>query len=146
MAQETTQSPISILHSRPASVTLLALGVLIISGINLLRFVQAIRQWDFLSEMLSISPFYLAATGLFWGSLWLVAAWGLWRGRRWAPSLTIIASLAYTLYYWLDRLLLASDSPGINWPFTTALNAALLFLTAWILTRSKAKAFFQRKR
>jgi uncharacterized membrane protein (DUF2068 family) len=117
-----------------------------ISGINLLRFVQAIRQWDFLSELLSIPPFYLAATGLFWGILGLVAAWGLWRGRRWAPSLTIVAALAYTLYFWLDRLLLSSDGPGINWPFVSTLNAALLFLTAWILTRGRAKAFFQGKR
>jgi hypothetical protein len=117
-----------------------------ISGINLLRFVQAIRQWDFLSELLSISPFYLAATGLFWGSLWLAAAWGLWRGRRWAPSLTILAAVTYTLYYWLDRLLLSGDSPGINWPFAAAINAALLFLTVRILTRSRVKAFFQEKR
>jgi hypothetical protein len=128
------------------SVTLLILGVLMISGINLLRFVQAIRQWEFLRELLSISPFYLAATGLFWGSLGLVTAWGLWRGQRWAPSITILAALTYTLYSWLDRLLLSGDGPGINWPFASALNAALLFLTAWILTRSRAKAFFQGKR
>jgi hypothetical protein len=146
MAQETTQYPISNLHPRPFSVTLLLLGVLMVSGIYLLRFAQAIRQWEFLSELLRIPPFYLAATGLFWGSIGLMLAWGLWRGRRWAPVLTLAAALAHSMYYWLDRLLLSGEGPGTNWPFAAAANVVLLFLSAWIFTRKRARAFFQGNR
>jgi uncharacterized membrane protein (DUF2068 family) len=122
------------------------LGVLMISGIHLLRFIQTIRQWEFLGELLSISPLYLAATGLFWGGVGLILAWGLWRGRRWAPVLTLSAALAYSLYYWLDRLLLSGERPGTNWPFATAANVVLLFLSTWILTHRRARAFFQGNR
>ena len=42
-----TQIPDSPVHtrSRPFRVTLLAVGVLTIAGLNLLRLIEAVRQW-----------------------------------------------------------------------------------------------------
>ncbi len=136
----------SIIHQkspRPLSVTLLALGVLSIASLNLLRLVDAVRLWDFLSKLLPISPLYLALTGLIAGGIGLFLAWGLWKGRGWAPRFTMLASLAYAAYYWLDRLLLSNaDSRRSNLPFSVGATLVLLALIFYILSRRRAKAFF----
>lgn len=128
---------------RPFRVTLLALGVLSIAVLNLFRLVQTIQEWSFLSGLLTIPPLYLALSGLGWGLVGLVLAGGLWLGRPWAPRLTRLASLAYCLYYWLDRLLLVN--PAIwrtNLPFTAGATLILLIIVLWILSVRKVKAFF----
>jgi hypothetical protein len=136
------EAPSNHAVARPFSVTLAAPGVLIISGINLLRFVEALRQWQFLSALLPISPLYLVLSGLAWGGIGLSIVWGLWLGYRWAaPSLRWAAS-AYTLYYWIDRLTLSSPDVETNWLFAAVFNAIILSLIFWILSRRKAKAFF----
>ena len=128
-------------NPRPFSVTLLALGVLTIATINLIRFALTLAQWQFLNEILLIPPLYLAISGLIWGLVWLPIAWGLWRGYGWVPRLTLLATLAYTLYYWLDRLLL-SNNAGSNWRFAIVFNIILITIIYWLLSRRKAKAFF----
>ncbi len=129
-------------RSRPFSVTLLALGVLTLAGINLLRFVVSLEQRKFLIEILPISPLYLTATGLIWGLTGLILALGLWAGRRWSVAGTGLASLAYSLYHWLDRLFVVAEGAGRNWLFTLALNIFLLAVVYWCLMNRKAKAFF----
>lgn len=128
--------------SRPFSVTLLVLGVLIIAIVNGIRFILAISQWEFLNDILPISPIYLVLSGLVWSLILLPLVWGLWRGYSWAPRLTMISSLAYTLYYWLDRLFLTTNYGGQNWPFVIVFNIILLISIYWILSRRKARAFF----
>jgi hypothetical protein len=128
---------------RPLGVTLLTLGVLSIASLNLLRLVDAIRLWGFLGKLLPISPLYLALTGLIAGGAGLILVWGLWKGREWAPPFCRLASLAYIMYYWLDRLLLSNaDSRRSNLPFSVGVTLVLLALVFWILSRPKAKAFF----
>jgi len=128
--------------SRPWSVTLLALAVLSIATLNLLRCWQAFAQRHFLSELLSISPMYLALSGLFWGLMGLPLFWSLWKGKNWAPRLALSASVAYSLYYWVDRLLLKMGVTYGNIPFTLIANLAILGLIYWILSRKKAITFF----
>lgn len=130
-------------RSRPGRVTLLALGVLSIGGLNLLRCFQAVRQWTFLEALLPVSPLYLALSGLFWAVVWLALAWGLWGGRRWAQRFSLLAALFYTLYFWVDRLLLSAEGAGSNWPFVAGLNVALLVLLGWILFSPRSIDFFQ---
>lgn len=129
-------------NKRPFSVTLLTLGVLTIATVNIIRFLLTILQWEFLNDILPISPVYLAFSGLVWSLVLLPQAWGLWRGYSWAPRLTLITSLAYSLYYWLDRLLLTANYGGQNWPFVIVFNIILIVSIYWILSRRKASAFF----
>ncbi len=128
--------------SRPCSVTLLTLGVLTIATINIIRFLFSLFQWEFLNEILPVSPAYLAVSGLVWSLVLLTQAWGLWRGYSWAPRLTLVTSLAYTLYYWLDRLYLTTNYGGQNWPFVLVFNIILLASIYWILSGRKTRAFF----
>jgi hypothetical protein len=130
---------------RPKSVTMLAVMVLILAGLNLDRLIQSLLQWNFLQALLPISPVFLAASGLVWGAAALVLFVGLWSGRSWAHGLARWGSLAFFLYHWLDRLLL--ENP-VTWrfktPFFIGLTVLTLGLVFWILSRPKVKSFFRR--
>jgi len=130
------------LMPRPFSVTLLAIAVLTIAGFNLLRFVGAILQREFLSEFPTISLPYLILSGLIWAASGLICAWSLWRHKSWAPRFTFAFALVYSLYYWLERILLSDSNSWTNAPFIIGVNILLLLITGWVLTRLKAKAFF----
>lgn len=127
---------------RPFSVTLLALGVLTIAGLNLTRLIEAIDLRVFLAEYPEVPVLYLALSGLFWGMLGFPIFWGLWSGRRWALPTTIAYALAYSVYFWVDRLMSAVRISERNSPFMVGANLFLLLMTGWILSRRKARSFF----
>jgi hypothetical protein len=134
---------------RPFSVTLLALGVLSIAVIQMIRFILALNQWDFLDSLPGVSPLYLAATGLIWATLSLPLAVGLWFGQSWAPMFTLIGGCVFIFFIWFDRLFVAALpltlESGSSWPFSLAVTTIILALTIWILSRPKAKVFFRRE-
>lgn len=128
---------------RPFLVTLVAILVLTITGIHLVRFIQTLSWWDFLSSLPRISPVYLALTGLIWTLAGLPIFFGLWLGRPGLPKATRLLAVAYALYVWLDRLLVANvEYEMVNWPFAAALTALLLFIVLWTFSRPPVKAFF----
>ena len=140
---------------RPFSVTLLMLGVLIITVVNLTRFVLSLRVWSFLASQSGISPLYLAVSGLIWAVAGSFLIWGLWRAKCWAPRLMQAVALTYALYYWLDLLFL-KDHPvnragmaislvlPINWQFSAGVTVVCLAFMVWTLGRSKVKAYFSQ--
>ena len=142
MKNKTDDYRLSDHHSRPLSVTMLTFGVLTLAGLNLVRFIAACQQREFLANLLPVSPLYLALSGLVWAVIGLVLAYGLWTGKPIAVGGTLVAALAYTLYYWFDRSLLAADAPAANWPFAVLINLCLLVMVFWILFRPKARIFF----
>lgn len=126
---------------RPFSVTLLALGVLILASAHALRLFRALELWNFISAMVEFLPVYLVAGSLVWSTIGILLAWGLWRGQSWSVQAMKVAVFLYSLYYWLDRLLV-SNTPPNNLPFAVAVNLVILLVVFWILTRQKAKVFF----
>ena len=127
---------------RPFSVTLLALGVLTIAGLNLTRLIEAIILRDFLSEFPSVPVLYLALSGLFWGITAIPLGWGLWSGRGWAPRYTTVYALVYTAYFWADRLIFGAYAAERNFPFVVGANLLLLLITWWILSSRNSRSFF----
>ncbi len=130
-------------RKRPFSVTFLAGLVLLVAVSNILRLAQAVLDWGFLAGLLAYLPVYLALTGLVWGALGLPLAWGIWRGKSWAPRICHLALLIYSIYYWFDRLVL----PGYvgrnsNWQFAAGINLLILVWDFWSLTHRKARDFF----
>lgn len=122
----------------------MALLVLSFTVVNLIRFYQAITLWDMLTSLsLSVSPLYLALSGLVWGLVGLPLSWGIWRGRAWARRALWLSALSFAGYYWVDRFIVASD-PGrwVYWPFRLGATLALLLLVYWIFSRPRVKAFF----
>jgi hypothetical protein len=142
MEPDERKTPTVAARRRPTGVTLLAIGVLIFAGINLVRFIGSLQQREFLAGLLPISPFYLSISGLVWLVVGCILAWGLWLGRHWAVRATLVGVLAYSLYYWIDRLLLAAEKPGYNWLFSVVTNLLLLGIVFWVLNNRKAKIFF----
>jgi len=141
------------LYKRPWSVTLLALGVLIITVINFIRFVLSIRYWGFLSSRLGISPIYLALSGFIWSAAGLILLWGLWKAKIWAPKLMQAVALTYALYYWLDHIFLMEHSINgardairlllpSNWQFSAGVTVVSLAYMVWTMKRIKVKAYF----
>jgi hypothetical protein len=118
--------------------------VLIVAVMNLVRLGQSLVSWKFLETLLPVSPAYLAVTGLVWGTLGLLAAWRLWQGQAWARWFGLAFIILFLVYYWVDRLFLPGY-PGrnSNWQFAAGMNFLLIALSVWILTRPKAKRFFE---
>lgn len=150
---ESEAHPGVITIQRPGSVTLLAFGVLILAGFNLVRFVLSLRDWTFLAAQPGVSPSYLAITGFIWALAGAFLVWGLWKAKSWAPRLTQAVALTYALYYWLDLLFLR-DHPvngasgallavlPTNWQFSAGVTVVALAFMLWVLSRSKVKAYF----
>jgi len=143
MAHPQSDNETSSRPPRPKRVTLLAVGVLIITSLHLLRLIEAIRQWQFLSDLPDVSPLYLALTGLIWASTGLLLFWGLWRGHaraaRFAPGFLLV----FALYYWLDRIVIANRSVSLtNWPVTAALTIVGLAYTFWALRARASRDYF----
>jgi hypothetical protein len=131
-------------NRRPLSVTFLALGVLSFAIIHLGRFALALAEWSFLASLpLTVSPIYLAATGLIWGIAGLVLYPGLWFGKRWAKKSVFFAVLVYGLYYWLEQLVIM-DSPlrKVNWPFQITATVLILTYTNLVMRRPAARTYF----
>ena len=138
---------------RPHSVTILALGVLIITVLNLVRFGMSLVDWKFLASQPGVYPLYLALSGIVWGVAGVCLVFGLWRGKNWAPRLVQAVALTYALYYWLDLIFL-QDHPvdvktsilqvvlPVNWEFSAGLTSICLFYMAWTLNRKKVKTYF----
>src|SRR4030066_713049 len=139
--------------SRPARVTILALGVLIITINNRLRLLLSIANWDFLNSWPGVSPLYMVFTGLIWTLTGSLLFWGVWTAKPWAPKLMQAVALTYALYYWLDHVFLVdhpiSGAMGaqrallpVNWQFAAGATVVCLAYTAWTLRRPKVKAYF----
>ncbi len=127
---------------RPRLVTWLSLGVLIFSAIHLIRMALGLRLPPDLP--LTVPPAYIALNGGLWGLAGLAATYGLWRGRDWAIHLTRWGGLLYTVWYWLDRSLLArSDYARLTWPLGAVLTAFALGALLWALSRAHVRRYFR---
>lgn len=143
MTNSLTSSPGRSHTKRPLIVTSFAVAVLTISVLNLIRFIQAIRLWEFLSDLPGVSPVYLAASGLIWALLGLPLTWGLWRGNARAPAATRILIVTYCIYEWVERFIMARmGSQLVNWPFILVFTLIILGVIFWGLSRENVKAFF----
>jgi len=128
---------------RPLSVTIITWFVLIIAVMNLLRLIQAILQWNFLLEVIPVHPAYIAVSGLIWGVSGLALVWGLLRGLSWAPRLTRIFMVGYSVYYWLDRLFLFNPvDKTTNLIFLMSLTVIIILWVFWSISRQGAKDYF----
>ncbi len=128
---------------RPFAVTLLAFLVLIVAVIYLIRLILALQEWAFLAGMLQFLPVYLALTGLGWGVIGLLLAWGLWRGQSWVPRFARLALLIFSAYYWIDRFIRpGSTGRNSNWLFAVGLNVIILAWVFWRLSRPKVREYF----
>lgn len=127
---------------RPKSITFLAIFVLIIAAINLIRIVQVIKQWHFLTVVLSFPPVYQLISGIVWFVCGLIISLSLWYGRRNTPIFVILGGLFYSIYYWIDRFAISATPFDSNWLFLMIINGLIWIIIVWSLTREDAKNYF----
>lgn len=128
---------------RPVSVTILIIVVLLTGGLHLLRFIQSIKNWEFLEQLLPFSPLYFILSGLVWIILCLIILFGITKRKSWTILVLIGAAAGYSIYFWVDRFLLAELEGRIsNDIFTLILNIILLGILLFIISRSTVRDYF----
>ncbi len=127
---------------RPKCITIIALIMLIFTTINLIRVIQVMAQWQFLSTVLSHAPVYQLITGMVWflGGLTLLV--NIWYGKRNTPFFIMVGVVLYSIYYWIDRFAISSTPFDSNWLFMLIINGVLLIYIVWSLTRNNTKTYF----
>ena len=133
-------------RKRPFGVTILVLGVLTVAAFFWTRFTLAVRDAEIIASLSSsVSPAYLALTGLVFGLVGIPVALGLWFGKAWAPGSARRRGVALAVYYWLDfQLFVVSVAARGSWPFAAAMTALGLGWVFLVLSRPGAKTFFDQ--
>jgi hypothetical protein len=119
----------------PFRVTVLVWMVLWFTVWNAVRLWTAMAWRARLAEFAPVpGPLYIGLTGAFWLTAGILIVWSFWTAKPWTRTMIAGASLAYTAWYWADRLLL--QQPHTNWPFLAVFNLLALILVFWALRSS----------
>ncbi|MBN1669361.1 MAG: hypothetical protein JW862_19890 [Anaerolineales bacterium] len=142
----TIDAPAKAKRKRPERLEFLALLVLVFALLNLLRVIETVQEWQLLENLpLSVSPLYLLLSGAIWALVGFILAAGIWWGWRPAWLGTQVACLAYGVYYWLDRWLLAEPNVlAVRWPFMLLLTILFLLFAFASLWLPAGRAYFRR--
>ncbi len=124
---------------RSAVLIILSVVTLVVSLLGWLRLLVAVGGWDYLGEIApAVLPVYLAISGMIWALIGMVSAVGIWFRKRWALILLACAVASFTIWYWMDKLLLsANPEANSNWGFSLVFTICILvyfassILAAW---------------
>jgi len=128
---------------RPLSVTLLIAVVLIFMSLNIVRAITAFQSWPLLSSLpLKVPVSYFIVTGTLWGVNGLVLVFGLLTRKKWVLPLSMILTLGYPLYHWIDRFFIAEWTViKTRWQFDFGLTLLIILLAFWIFKHPKTSIF-----
>ncbi|NQS90804.1 MAG: hypothetical protein HQ574_00205 [Chloroflexi bacterium] len=146
MPGNVTTSNIPQEKGRPLGITLLSILYLIISFFHLFKFLMVVLQYSSLSVIpITVSPIYLAASGLIWGLSGIFLFWSLWKGKPWASPAAIALSLIFCLVFWMDRIWIADPiSFWTRWPFNLAITFIGLGGLLLVLNQKSSRRFFRK--
>ena len=115
---------------RPTTLKLLCAFVLLFVILNIIRIGGALDQWQVLMAMgPAVLPLYQVISGTIWAVMGLAAIIGLWIRRQWSFWLTCISGMLFTIWYWLERILLAgSPDANSNLLFSAILTCVILII------------------
>jgi len=136
--------PRSTQNNRPTLITLLSILFALGSLFSLIKFSQALLQWNNLKNLpLSISPAYLAIDGLVWWATGLVLSLALWRGKGWSRPAVMILSMVYSLEFWVDKIWIAEpEGLAQRWPINLLLTIIGLGMILLVLSRKSTRDYF----
>jgi hypothetical protein len=130
-------------RKRPFSVTLLAVLVLSITIVHLVRFINTLTLWNFLTELPGGSPIYLLLSGLIGFIAGALLSWGLWTGKPRAPLAAAILTVIYLSIQWLEQAIsVRAGNEFENWPFMVGITLIVLLFVFWTLLHASSKAYF----
>ncbi len=122
-------------HKRSFSLKILAIGWIVTAILSGLRFHQALSYWGMLLSLGEpVLPLSLAVSGVIWAVVGLVCAIGLWFKHIWAAWLSVCSAVLFSIWYWLDRMLLTrSEVAQVNLVFAILTTVMVLFIVGTIL-------------
>lgn len=123
----------------PFELTAFGLFVFGLAVWNGLRLGSAIFYWKTLADY-GTYPIYIGISGGFWLLTALFLAGGIWQGKIWAWSASMILSLSYSIWYWFDRLIM--QIPHSNWPIAFITTVILLLIILLILASPRTRKYF----
>jgi uncharacterized membrane protein len=130
-------------RKRPFSVTLLAVLVLSITIVHLVRFINTLTLWNFLTDLPGKSPTYLVLSGLAGFIAGALLFWGLWTGRARAPLAAAILTVIYLSLQWIEQIIsIRAGNEFENWPFMVGMTLIVLIFVFWTLLHAGSKAYF----
>jgi hypothetical protein len=92
----------------------------------------------------AVPPVYLLIRNGLWGVWGLLAAFGAFFGKAWAPRLILWGGSALVIWYWLDRLFLAqSGYSRANWPISAIVTVLAMASVGWVISRPVVQTYFQ---
>lgn len=119
----------------------MSLGVLIFAAVYWAGFVAGLSLPDL---PYAVPVAYLLLRNAVWGTWGLLAALSAFFGMHWAPRLISWGGLAFLVWYWIDRLLLArSPYARSSAPLAIGLSVLGIMGVAWVLTRASTRRYFQ---
>lgn len=132
---------------RPWPVSVLIVGVGLITLLRGLRAGLALTRWDFLTTLpITVSPLYLFLEGLLWSGVGLLLLVGLWRGLPWGRWATQAAALLYSAWTWIVLLWIkAPEMRRTRWAFTLMVTLLGLGLVALTLNTKASRAYFRSR-
>jgi hypothetical protein len=110
------------------------------------RLVTALAWWSRLATLASLPlRSYLVVSALIWLSVSLFLFWNLVRGSYIALPLTAIAAASFSIWFWIDRWLMAK--PAANWGFILGVTVLSIICVILCVRHQRTKQFFiQRER
>ena len=120
--------------------------MLYLGAVNLIRARLALRGESFVASLPLTMPLpYLAASAMVWGSVFCIAAFGVWRLWPWARKLTLGAIVIYQLHIWINHFLFdTSDYARQVWPFQAGVSAAWIILVWGFLFLPAVRHFYSK--
>ena len=130
-------------RKRPFPVTLLTVLVLSITIIHLVRLINAVTWWSFLSTLPGKPPEYLAITGLIGFISGSILLWGLWTGKSFIPLLTRLMTIIYLGLQWFEKVQsIRAGNTFENWPFAALATSFGLLFVIWVFSQPATKVYF----
>jgi hypothetical protein len=131
------------MRRRSLRVTLSTWLVLFLTVWNGLRLFTAIAWRDVLTEFSANPPAWVTAlVGAVWLVTGIILLWGILWQKPWAGKMLLGAAAAYSVWYWIERLVWQAPRP--NWPFAVILNL-ILVLFILFATRPWMREAYERK-
>lgn len=128
----------------PFRVTLALLMVLITTTLNFVRGWTALSWRAVLLEFDVLpAPGVIAASGFFWTVIGIVCIFAILGKKAWAGTLTLFASICYSMWVWAEKLIWQAPHP--NWSFAVILNLFSVGLILFSYKTLSREAYEQSK-
>jgi hypothetical protein len=133
--------------SRPFALTLLAILLILLSGMGLFRSGWYLLNWSYsISLMTPWRYWWLINSSLVYGLLGLPAAFLLWKGERAAKKFTFFILGLFTLLFWIEKMFITANAAArIDWPFALVVNLLIIASIISILLSPQADRFLRKE-